>query len=336
MSSITTPSGSNLTSTTANATANFNVYGDNYRFYWMLVESVANAPSASQIRDHSYSSITQNSYIVDYSPSGITPPSSNSINAGKYVIELKALTPGKSYRVYGVVYSGSTYSTVRNTSTFTTPSGSYAANLTGMTVQYDDSGAWTNIIGFSFNGSTRNYTISVPTSDKFKIAVTTASGTTAKMMASTAVTVTSTSADEWELTVPTNVNSFIAAVTVEQAGRTSIEYTLTFNMEGKARAKLANLYFTAPSETWFDPNISEYVGSLSLAVVSGPAFQLIIVPEAGASIVSIDSTGGTPDIVSGDRYIIPMVTGVGATRVTIEVSKEGADNGIYIIDVLKI
>jgi len=60
------------------------------------------------------------------------------------------------------------------------------------------------------------------------------------------------------------------------------------------------------------------------------------VPEAGASIVSIDSTGGTPDIVSGDRYIIPMVTGVGATRVTIEVSKEGADNGIYIIDVLKI
>ena len=136
--------------------------------------------------------------------------------------------------------------------------------------------------------------------------------------------------NEWEIARPTNVNSFTATVTVEQSGRTSIEYTLTFNI--KAKAKLSNVYFTTSSENWFDPNTYEYIGNMGLAVISGPAFQLTIVPEAGASIVSIDSTGGTPDIVSGDRYSIPMVTGVGATRLTIEVAKQGLDNGIYIFD----
>ena len=337
LSSITTPSGSNLTSDTAYATANFNVYASSYRFYWMLVESAARAPSASEIRDHTYTTSSQNDYRVDWPNSAITPPTSSSVNAGKYIIELKALTPGKSYRVYGVIYSGSSYSTVRNTSTFTTPTSSvsYAANLTGMSVQYDDSGAWKDASGFNFTGATRNYTISTPASNKVKISVTPASGTTARMAGSTGVTVTSTGTNEWELTKPTSASSFTATVTVEQSGRTSVDYTLTINVEAKAKAKLDNVYFTTSGENWFNSNTYEYIGGQSLSAVSGPAFQLTIVPETGANVVSVDSTGGATDVISGSRYSIPMVTGIGATRVTIEVAKEGADNGIYIIDVGK-
>ncbi|MDR3242799.1 MAG: S-layer homology domain-containing protein [Clostridiales Family XIII bacterium] len=132
--------------TSVDFTARFDVSGSSYKFYYVILESSQQTPSATWIISPSTGTIKGGNETI---------PSSKSLS-----YSVSGLSTGKTYRVHGVVQYGSQNSAVYTSSNFTpSESISYASNLTGMKIEDQDG---KSISGYTFSAAKYTYDVTAP------------------------------------------------------------------------------------------------------------------------------------------------------------------------------
>jgi hypothetical protein len=132
--------------TSADFTARFDVSGGSYKFYYVVLESSQQTPSASWIISPSSGTLKGGNETI---------PSSKSLS-----YSVSGLSAGKTYRVHGVVQYGSQNSAVYTSSNFIPSENiSYASNLTGMKIEDQDG---KSISGYTFSAAKYTYDVTAP------------------------------------------------------------------------------------------------------------------------------------------------------------------------------
>jgi Tfp pilus assembly protein PilX len=324
---------SNVSSSTAQLTSTFSVSGSNYRNYWMAVRSGAGAPTAAQIKSGSLGSTNANTNLADRGDTSGTQISSSSNRTLYY--DIRNLTAGTSYYVYGVVYNGSQASNVVRSSVFkaqdNAPVTQYVPDMTSLKLSYNG-GADTEIIKsgtYSYDSSAPAGTTSVritpvPASNT----IVSYGGRTVSGSVDIPLTEATGSPNKIELSVKPPGGSTL----------TARSYTLNITVEAPL---LTSLELYQASSIGFSPTKFIYN-----AQAEAGASDVTIRYEAAASDADVDITsnysGGSSGVTggsgsSGSATVTLNTDGsaVTTTTVTIDVSKNG-DSKIYTITITRL
>jgi predicted aspartyl protease len=332
LSSLTSPSDSNKTTTTARVYANLgsNVgTSGSYKLDWVVYNrsdgptTSPTAPTAAQIRNHTWS--TYSAYAVY---------GEVDVSSRTQAIELSGLAPGKNYRIYGVVYYNGTYSSVR-TVDFTTKTDTGAADLVSLGLAYHTSGASYTTMALSpaFTPGVWSYSVTVPATDALRLTVKPASSTFADYSLDGAgSTFIASNNAEGSTEMNVSAGSHMLRVIVTQTGKPDKVYSIAITVQAPVAAKLASLSIRNASFS-FSPSTFSY----NVSVPTGASVLMNLSSEQPGDAVTVqcDSGSGFETVTEASgAYTLPLADS-GSTTVKINVSRANVLGSDYTLTLTK-